>query len=100
MADSRPNPETRSDVDLERAVLGACIFGGESLQYVADNVRAEDLSTQAHRTLHQHFLDMYGAGRSVDRNTLISSVCCGDVGAGGRQSIRPFPGIRSPGWLV
>ena len=74
MADSRPNPETRSDVDLERAVLGACIFGGESLQYVADNVRAEDLSTQAHRTLHQHFLDMYGAGRSVDRNTLISSL--------------------------
>ena len=89
MPDNQPQQE-RSDMDLERAVLGACLFGGEALSYVADNLRADDLSTQAHRIIRQQLIEMYDSGRAVDRNTLLSSLSVAGVlpQVGGESYVR------------
>ena len=89
MSDNKPQQE-RTDVDMERAVIGAALFGAENLSYIVDNVRAEDLSTQPHRIIRQHLVEMYDSGRSVDRNTLISSLSASGslAQAGGETYVR------------
>ena len=74
MADTKSNPEERSDVGLERIVLGAAILSSDSLLYVVENTKPDDFSTAANRTLLARIVAMYGDGRSVDRNTLIPAL--------------------------
>lgn len=90
MADTRPNPEGRSDTDLERICLGAALLSADSAQYLLDNTRSADFSFQGNIVIRQKMAELIGAGRSLDRNTLISALqVAGDLPkVGGETYVR------------
>jgi replicative DNA helicase len=67
-------PDQRSDVQLECICLGAALLSAESAQYLLDNTKAADFSADANATIRAAMVGLLGAGRTVDRNSLISQL--------------------------
>lgn len=95
MVKPETTPEGRTDVDLERIVLGAALLGADSLEYVAQNTLPVDFSTQANQKIRQQMVDLFESGRSLDRNTLISSLTVSGALAqvGGEAYVRSLESV-------
>lgn len=89
MSDNKPQQE-RADMDLEKAVLGAALFGDQELAYLVQNTRSADFSTLANVTIHAKMAKMFSDGLAVDRNTLKAALQVGGEleKAGGESYVR------------
>src|ERR1017187_6412541 len=73
MPDNQPQQE-RADIVLEKTILGAALLDTDSLEYMIENARAGDFSTQPNATIFSKMAEMLGNGLVVDRNTLMASL--------------------------